>query len=135
MGHTSDTGNTAAPIYYEGTSNISTATTTLFGTQGATTTTGTYYARAISSYGCSTVSAGVLVTINTQVAFTTQPAATQTKCKNASGTALTVAASGTGPTYAWFSNTSNSNTGGTALGVTTTSYTPLTTTAGTFYYY
>lgn len=37
--------------------------------------------------------------------------------------------------YDWYSNTTNSNTGGTKLNVTTATYTPLTTTAGTTYYY
>jgi hypothetical protein len=39
-------------------------------------------------------------------------------------------------TYQWYSNTSNSNTGGTIIGgATTASYTPPVTTAGTTYYY
>ena len=51
-------------------------------------------------------------------------------------TAITVAATGTGTvTYAWFSNTTNSTTGGTSLGVTTPSYTPSSATPGTRYYY
>jgi hypothetical protein len=54
-------------------------------------------------------------------------------------TALTVAATvsdGGSLTYQWFSNTSNSNTGGTAIsGATSASYTPSTAAAGTTYYY
>jgi hypothetical protein len=37
--------------------------------------------------------------------------------------------------YAWYSNTTNSTVGATALGVTTATYTPSTATAGTTYYY
>ncbi|MFY7878619.1 MAG: hypothetical protein ACOVP6_01000, partial [Lacibacter sp.] len=68
---------------------------------------------------------------------TAQPStSTQTICINGSATALSVTASGTGLSYQWYSNASNSNSGGSLIdGATAASYTPLTTTAGTLYYY
>lgn len=74
------------------------------------------------------------------VAFSisTNPSATvQNLCLSAGSTALTVAATGgAGYGYQWYSNVLNSNTGGTLLiGATLPSYTPLTTAAGTLYYY
>ena len=74
--------------------------------------------------------------------FTTNITAnnTATYTQNASANALTVAAqydgNSTGVTYQWYSNTTNSNTGGTLISdATNASYTPLTTAAGTKYYY
>ncbi|MBU1719240.1 MAG: hypothetical protein KKA07_09215, partial [Bacteroidetes bacterium] len=56
-------------------------------------------------------------------------------CLNGGATALSVtAAPATG--YQWYSNTISSNSGGTLIGgATSSSYTPLTTSAGTLYYY
>jgi hypothetical protein len=73
----------------------------------------------------------------TAPAITTQPSvAGQTVCQGVAATALTVVASGTAPTYQWYSNTTASNAGGTSIALATTnSYTPPTATAGTTYYY
>ena len=65
---------------------------------------------------------------------------TATYTQNATATTLTVAAKydngSTGVTYQWYSNTSKSNTGGTAInGATNASYTPITSATGTKYYY
>jgi fibronectin-binding autotransporter adhesin len=61
----------------------------------------------------------------------------QSTCINGTAfTALSVTASGTGLSYQWYSNASNSNTGGTSIsGATSSSYTPVNTSAGTLYYY
>ncbi len=68
-----------------------------------------------------------------------QPAtAASTYCLNATATALSVTAaagSGTISTYQWYSNTTATTTGGTAVGTNSNVYTPLTTLAGTLYYY
>lgn len=49
---------------------------------------------------------------------------------------LSVTASGTSLTYQWYSNTTATNSGGTSLtGQTSSTYTPSTSSAGTFYYY
>jgi gliding motility-associated-like protein len=68
---------------------------------------------------------------------TTQPADANV-CQNGTTPDLTAAyTGGTGtPTYQWFSNTTNLNTGGTALaGKTAATFTPPTTAVGTLYYY
>ena len=75
--------------------------------------------------------------VNTSIA--TQPsAASATYCPNASATALTIsatAASGSTFSYQWYSNTSASTSGGSPVGTNAASYTPLTTSNGTLYYY
>ena len=76
----------------------------------------------------------------TAPSITAQPSAsTQTKCLNSSSTPLSVTATGTGLSYQWYSNSTNSISGGTSLGsgsgAQTPTYTPSTTTAGTLYYY
>ncbi|WP_310594203.1 LamG-like jellyroll fold domain-containing protein [Flavobacterium sp.] len=69
--------------------------------------------------------------------ITNQPSTTsQTICINGTATTLSVTASGSGLTYQWYKNTTAANTGGTILaGATAATYTPLTTVAGTTYYY
>ncbi len=69
--------------------------------------------------------------------ITVQPSTTpQSVCQNGATTAFSVSASGTGVTYQWYKNTSGTNSGGTLLsGATSSSYTPLSTTTGTLYYY
>ena len=67
----------------------------------------------------------------------TQPdTTTQARCQNIPAQAISVVANGMNPTYQWYSNTTNSNTGGTLIaGATTNTYTPATTAGGTLYYY
>jgi gliding motility-associated-like protein len=68
--------------------------------------------------------------------ISSQPLATQTVCRNATGTNLTVTATGSALTYQWYSNTSNSNVGGTLISsAVSATYTPSTSVAGTFYFY
>lgn len=56
-------------------------------------------------------------------------------CINTS-TSLSITASGNSPTYQWYSNTSNSNLGGTAIsGATSSIYSPPVSSTGTYYYY
>jgi len=56
-------------------------------------------------------------------------------CINTTAT-IEVSSLGNTPTYQWYSNTTNSNTGGTLIaGQTATTYNPPVATAGTFYYY
>ncbi len=68
--------------------------------------------------------------------ITTQPQGA-TYEQNASATALSIEASGNPePTYQWYSNTTNSTLGATAIsGATNNSYTPSTQAIGTTYYY
>ncbi len=96
-----------------------------------------YYVVVRSNCGTST-SNTVVINVNKATAITTQPStAGQTLCENTSATALSVVATGTGTLgYQWYSNTTGSNTGGTLIsGATSSSYTPVTATAGTLYYY
>jgi gliding motility-associated-like protein len=67
----------------------------------------------------------------------TQPAATLSLCNSVtSGNTLTVSAVGQRLTYQWYSNTTNSNTGGTAInGATSATFTAPSSTAATYYYY
>ncbi len=63
-----------------------------------------------------------------------------TYAQNATANALTVSAeynsNSTGVTYQWYSNTTNSSTGGTSInGASSASYTPSTAVVGTTYYY
>ena len=78
------------------------------------------------------------VTVVADPAITANPVSPSAVCVGGTLPALTVTASGGTPTllYQWYSNTTNSTTGGTVVTVPLgNSYTPLTTTAGTLYYY
>ena len=77
------------------------------------------------------------VSLNGAPAISAQPSnATQTLCLNATAATLSVTATGTGLTYQWYQNASNSNSGGTLIGgATTSTYAPSTATDGTLYYY
>ena len=83
-----------------------------------------------------TVATGTAI-INFAPAITAQPSAvTQNATQGATPTNLSVTATGAGLTYQWYSNTTNSNTGGTLLsGATNATYTPLTTSVGALYFY
>jgi hypothetical protein len=92
----------------------------------------------VSSTGATSANVAASGTgINTTIS--TQPSsATATYCPSAAATALTVAATAAGGSsfsYQWYSNTSASTSGGTTVGTNAASYTPLTTTNGTLYYY
>ncbi len=79
----------------------------------------------------------VTITACSNPTITSQPSSgTQAVCQNGTATALSVSATGTSLTYQWYKNTSNSNSGGTAIsGGTSSSYTPSTSTVGALYYY
>lgn len=71
------------------------------------------------------------------VAITSHPSTSnQTLCVNGAATALSVATTGTAPTYQWYSNSTASNSDGRLLaGATSANYTPVTSSPGTLYYY
>ncbi|MFC6269509.1 beta strand repeat-containing protein [Frigoriflavimonas asaccharolytica] len=72
----------------------------------------------------------------TPTAISAQPQVTQTVCKNAAPTNLSVTGSGASLTYQWYSNPTDTNAGGTSIaGATSSTYTPPTTTPGTTFYY
>lgn len=69
-------------------------------------------------------------------AITAQPSTTvQNRCQGSAATALSVTATGTTLTYQWYSNTTATTSGGTPVGTSSASYTPVTTATGTLYYY
>ena len=91
-----------------------------------------------SGLACSVTSSLVSVQVVNNPSVSIQPLASQPICINNTPITLTTAfIDGTGtPTYQWYTNTVNANTGGTAIsGATTLSYTPITTVVGTLYYY
>ncbi|MBN7809518.1 hypothetical protein J0A68_01035 [Algoriphagus sp. H41] len=116
---------------------ISGATSASFTPPSASTGTTYYYVEVTSA--CETIPSNVSgafhVNQNTQIDF--QNTATQSVCIGLPFNPISVGASGTGTlTYQWYSNTSNSNSGGTLIsGATTSSFTPPSSAAGTTYYY
>ena len=76
--------------------------------------------------------------VNPVQTITTQPLATQEICVDGTVTPFTIAYSGGlgTPSVQWYSNTTNSNSGGTIInGATNRNYTPITSEIGTLYYY
>jgi hypothetical protein len=108
-----------------------------------TSTVGTYFYYCIvtnnpTSTGCSTSSPVAQIVIVSSPAFTNQPQSNQSTCTGGILNALNVAyTGGTGTaTFQWYSNTTNSNFGGTAIpGATSATYVPQSNSAGTVYYY
>jgi hypothetical protein len=70
------------------------------------------------------------------ISILTQPfAVSQIVCRNGTATGLSITATGA-VSYQWYSNSANSNAGGTLIsGATNSTYTPVTTNTGTSYYY
>ena len=138
---------TATYQWYSNTSNATTGGTLVGSnlasyTPPAFTAAGTFYyyvSISLSGNGCGTVtSTSAQIVVVADPVVTAQPVNTQTLCQNAAATALTVAASGGigSFTYQWYSNGTASTTGATLLaGAVNATYTPLTATVGTKYYY
>ena len=97
----------------------------------------TYFRAAITSGTCPNANSNtVTITVNPTASISSQSTASQTICVGSSFTPITVTASGGGLTYQWYSNSTASTTGGTAIvGATASTYTPPSATAGTNYYY
>lgn len=132
--------------WYSNATNNTTSGTAISGATSASytppsTTVGTIYYYCMvsqSTANCGVTSNTAAIVITAAPSFTTQPVASQNVCVNGSTAPLTVAyTNGTGtPAYQWYSNTTNTTVGGTAItGATASSFTPPSTTAGTFYYY
>lgn len=99
-----------------------------------------YYATvSLNGNGCLPVTSNVAeINVFADPTISSQPIATQTLCQNATPINLDVTATGGNGTfsYQWYSNSTNTNTGGTLIaGATSNSYTPPTNTVGTKYYY
>ena len=108
------------------------------GTKLTATQTFTYILTVKRTNGCEATQE-VKVTVQPAPSISTQPIAPAAYCQGVTATALTVTANTHGVTgtlsYQWYSNTSNSTTGGTPVGTNANSYVPLTTTGITLYYY
>ena len=128
--------------WYKNSTNANSGGTLLTGETGSsytplTTTAGTSYYHISVAGTCGAVtSSTATVVVNAATAIVSSPAGS-TYCINTTASAMSVTATGTGTlSYQWYSNTANVNSGGTLLsGATASSYTPITTTAGTSYYY
>ena len=95
-----------------------------------------YYVVVKSSCGDDKASQRAKITIQSLPAITTQPATLSKPCKDSTLT-LSIAHTGDGNrSVQWYRNTTNSNTGGTAIsGETANTFTVPTGTVGTTYYY
>lgn len=144
--------NTTGNPTYQWFSNTANSTTTGTAISGATNSTylpttatvGTTYYYCIitlTSGGCSNLTSNISsVTVVNSATITTQPIASQNLCVGSTiALPLTVSYSGgTGtPSYQWYSNSTNSTSGGTLItGATNATYTPpVFTAAGSYFYY
>lgn len=145
---TAGSGAISSYQWYKNSSASNSGGTSISGTTGntytpSTTSTGTsyYYMVVTNSNGCSVTSnASGAITVNAGPSINTQPSSTaQNLCTGDAATSLSISASagsGSISNYKWYSNTVNSNNGGTLIsGATSTSYTPPTTSTGELYYY
>ena len=89
-----------------------------------------------SNNGCDGNPVNLIITVDPAPAFTSQPIS-ETVCVNGVITPLFVSVNGPGtPSYQWYSNTVNSNTGGALItGETSSTYTAPNNPVGLFYYY
>jgi hypothetical protein len=127
---TANSSTTPAYQWKKNGNNISGATNSSYTITGVTSADAGAYVCEISN------SAGTILSdpayLNTYISV--QPE-NKTICQNSS-TTLSVTAEGNSPKYQWYSNTSNSNSGGTAIsGATNATYSPPTNVSGIFYYY
>lgn len=134
--------------WYSNTTNSNIGGTSISGATSSTysppvyTIPGNYYYYAtvsLNGNGCLPATSNAAeVVVFADPTISSQPTASQTLCQNATPLNLDVTASGGNGTfsYQWYSNSTNTNTGGTLIaGATSNSYTPLTTAIGTTYYY
>ncbi|WP_026952997.1 glycine-rich domain-containing protein [Algoriphagus mannitolivorans] len=100
---------------------------------------GTLYYYATGKSNCGTVPTAVsgAYTVTAPTEILSQNLAPQTICFGSSFTPVSITAKGTGPvSYQWYTNTTNSNSGGTPIsGATSSTYTPPSSAVGTNYYY
>ncbi|MFV7236008.1 PKD domain-containing protein [Flavobacterium sp. ZB4R12] len=145
-------GGTGIPSYqwFSSTTNTNSGGTLILGatnssyTPPAFSVTGVNYFYAVitlSGSGCGPIASNPAeVKVVADPILTSQPLATQTLCQSVAPTDLSVTASGDVSvgtlSYQWYSNGTNSNSGGTLLlGATNATFTPPTTAVGTIYYY
>ncbi|MEB2780317.1 hypothetical protein U3A58_07920 [Algoriphagus sp. C2-6-M1] len=131
--------------WYTNTTNNNTTGTSIGGATSSSYTPpssaiGTNYYYVVVSSNCgssvtSTISGAF--TVNPMTVITAQPDNTNyDTCFGDGFSPISVTATGTALTYQWFSNTANSNSGGTLItGATSTTFTPPSTPEGITYYY
>lgn len=116
---------------------ISGATNASFTPPSATTGTTYYYVEVTSA--CETITSNVsgAFNVNQNTQINAQTTGAQSVCIGSPFSPISVTAIGTGTlTYQWYSNSTNSNSGGTPIGgATLSSFTPPSSVAGTTYYY
>jgi Ig-like domain CHU_C associated/GEVED domain/Bacterial Ig-like domain (group 2) len=138
------TNSTVSYQWYSNTANSNSGGSIMLGQIADTlvpnvTTTGTnYYYVVVEDIQCNTrdTSRAAAVTVSAVTNITTEPVAPAAVCVGGTAPVITVVASGATLTYQWYSNTTNTNTGGTLIAsATAASYTAPVTVANTFYYY
>ncbi|MBF6642157.1 gliding motility-associated C-terminal domain-containing protein [Flavobacterium sp. J49] len=137
VAYTNGTG-TASYQWYDDNGPISGAINDTY--TPSNTISNTYYCViTFSSGGCTSItSASAVITINPLPTINSQPLSSQSICVGGVIPALAVSYNGGvgTPTYQWYSNTTNSTTGGIPVGTDSPNYTPPTfNTSGTFYFY
>ena len=145
--HSGGTG-TITYQWYSNNTNSSTGGTIISGATNASytpptfTISGNYYYYVVISpngSGCSDITSDVAeVIVADDPIITTQPLTTQSLCQGTIPQDLEVVATGGlgSYSYQWYSNSTNTNSGGTLItGATNSIFTPPTTTVGTLYYY
>jgi len=145
--YTGGTGNVSYQ-WYSNTANSNAGGSVIPGATGlnftppAFTIEGTYYYYAVITFsgsGCNMVLSDVArIQVVADPVVTTQPLGSQNVCQGAAPANLNVTATGgVGPfVYQWYSNAVNNTTSGSLIaGANGATYTPVTTTLGTGYYY
>lgn len=117
-------------------SNIASATSASLATGNLTSK--TYYRAVVTSSPCSAANtATTQVTVNPPASINTQPPTPVTTTAGSTPPGLSITANGPGTlSFQWYSNSSASTSGGTAIsGATNANFAPPVTTVGTTYYY
>jgi hypothetical protein len=110
--------------------------TNLYSATGLTKNTDYYWKLcAVSEGGVGSFISNSMTTLG-PISISDPSSSPQNICQNGTATSLSFNISGVSPTYQWYYNTTNSNTGGTSISSTNNSvYTPLTTVVNARYYY
>jgi hypothetical protein len=138
------TASGSGTLHYQWYSNTTNSNSggSVIGTDASTYTpavfkAGTYFYYVIVTSDCGTKTSTVAtVVVNPNTAITTDVSSPSAICAGGTAPDLSVTATGTGTLhYKWYSNTTNSNNGGSIIGTDASTYTPDVSVAGTYYYY
>ena len=103
---------------------------------GTPTSSGTFNYSIPLTGGCNTVFATGTITVNPSTDITTENLSAQSICDGQTFSPISVNATGVGTlSYQWYRNTSPSTVGATPVGTNSNSYTPVSTSIGTYYYF